>query len=89
MIVASAGKAIEEATRSLTAAVQWHERWPLVVEGARAAIEEATRPLTAAVAEMQQHNVILRQRVSYLEHELAFTKDSLFLATSDMIDEQQ
>ena len=68
---------------------QWLESWPVV-------FAIATRKLTATVSEMQQQNGVLRQRTSYLDlmneelrHELACTKESLSLATSNMSDEQK
>jgi len=68
---------------------QWLESWPVV-------FAIATRKLTATVSEMQQQNGELRQRTSYLDlmneelrHELACTKESLSLATSNMSDEQK
>ena len=68
---------------------QWFERWPVVVAATRVAIETATRQLAAVVSEMQQQNGELRQRTSHLEHELALTEESLFLATSNTSDAQQ
>jgi hypothetical protein len=82
---------------------QWLERWPVVVAATRVAIDTATRQLTAVVSEMQQQNGKLRQRTSHLdlkneelrqwtshlEHELALTKESLFLATSSTSDAQK
>ena len=64
-------------------------RTPSILEAARGAIEEGTRRLTAVVSEMKQRNGELRQRVSYLEHELVLAKESLFLATSCRSDKQQ